>query len=210
MPFNGLGFSGGGFGQASVSNTAPLNQYLGAASSAQSVGVAQYGAIWASSNCSSCDAAIREMQTLTNTAARQLGIAVQIAADGKVGAGTVAALRQVAAAAAARGSAVGAVIAAYGTPEVVAKNADKIRDLLKQVTAAMPATAPTPLPQYPTHSGPAQFPMPGTGPAVPTSAMPGFDPGAAAPKSKLPYIIGGGILFVGIIAAGVILMTPKE
>lgn len=212
MPFNGLGFSGGGFGQVQP-NAAPLNQYgnpgLGA-TSAQSVGVAQYGSIWASSNCPSCDTAIREMQTLTNTVARQLGLAVQITPDGKVGAGTVAALRQVAATAAARGNAVGAVIAAYGTPEIVAKNADKIRDLLKQVTVTLPATAPTPLPQYPTHSGPTQVPMPGTGPQVPAIPAAGFPAPSAAPKSKLPYIIGGGILFVGIIAAGVILMTPKE
>lgn len=194
MPFNGGGFGGGfGFGQA----PAPL-----AAASAQSVGVAQYGSVWASSNCPSCNVAITEMQALINQVARQLGVAAQISVDGKVGAGTVQALLQVANAAVIRGNAVASVLPGYATPEMVAKNADKIRDILRQVATATPATAPTPLPSVPT--GPT---APAPAPSYPFPT-PNTAPSAAA-KSKLPYVIGGAILFVGVIAAGVILMTPK-
>jgi hypothetical protein len=198
MPFNGGGFSGGfGFGQVGVPNAAPLNQYLGAATTAQSVGVAQYGAIWASSNCSSCDVAIREMQGQINRVSGQLGAGVQIAADGKVGSGTVQALQQVAAVAVSRGNAMASVLPGYVNPEMVAKNADKIRDILKQISGTLPATAPVPILTIP-----SSYPTP----VIPTT----FPATSAATKSKLPYIIGGAILFVGVIAAGVILMTPKS
>lgn len=198
MPFNGIGFSGGGFGQAPLPNTAPLNQYLGAAASPQSVGVAQYGAIWASSNCASCNVAIQEMQAEINRVAGQLKTGVQIAIDGKVGEGTVAALRQVAAVAVAQGSAIASVLPGYANAEMVAKNADKIRDILKQIGTAYPATSPVPIPGIPS-SGPAS-----TAPQIPWQT-----PGTTT-KSKLPWIIGGGILFVGAIATAVILMTPKD
>jgi hypothetical protein len=196
MGFNGGGFSGGGFGRATG---APSN--LGAAPSAQSVGVAAYGAAWASKDCPSCNVAIVEMQSMVNTVAQRLGLNIQIATDGKVGTGTVAALHQVASTAANRGIPTAAVIMGYVNAEAVAKAADNIRDLLRQVASTLPATAPTSIPTIPSGGAPAPVTWPaasGSAPMQPTT------------KNKLPYLIGGGIFFVGVIAAGVILLTPKR
>lgn len=203
---SGGGFSGGGFGRAPAADTAPLNQYLGAPT-AQQVGVAQYGTVWASSNCPSCDVNIRNMQGLINQAADALRAGVNIAVDGKVGDGTVSALRKVATIASSQGSGVAATLLVYTTPEQVAKNADSISKALAAIRSAIPATAPTTIP-------PATGPGTSITPAA-TNVTPGVYPPPGFPTAKpglfsqknLPFIVGGVILAVGIGAA-VMIMRP--
>jgi hypothetical protein len=203
---NGGGIAGMGFGRAAVSNTAPLYQYIGAAASAQSVGVAQYGSIWASSNCPSCDTAIREMQRMANHLGAQLAVPVNIAIDGKVGAGTVAALKQVLTVAASRGNPLAATVIGYSTPEMVAKHADTILVALKQISGALPATAPTTIPSLPAGGG-SQIPT-ATG-VQPGVISPGYAPAPSFfQANKKVLLISGAILAVGAAAAIVILKTP--
>ncbi len=181
----------------------------------QSMGVAQYGSIWASKNCPACDATIREMQALVNRCAGAFGLPVQIQVDGKVGAGTVSAFQSVARAAVSRGIPSGNLLVAYSTPELIAKNADKARNLLKAIAdkaggpivATNPPTIPpaTGVPSYPTSTQPVpspagQLPLP---PLPTTSASTAF-------KGKLPYVIGGAVLLAGVAAAVLILRAPTS
>lgn len=222
--FNGGGISGGGisgmgFGVAgapvagpTVSNTAPLNQYLGASQSTyagtvQQVGVAQYGSVWASSNCPSCNTNILEMQSLINRVGAALGAGINIAVDGKVGESTVSALRKVGTVASSRGSVQGGMLLVYTTPEQVAKNADTIRGLLSQMATVLPATTPTYIPPV-TGGG---SPIPTSTAVVPSVTSPPYVPPPATgffAQNKKILLISGAILAVGAAAAIVILKTP--
>lgn len=203
---SGGGLSGGGFGRAPAVDTAPLNQYLGAplGATAQQVGVAQYGTVWASSNCPSCNTNILEMQQLINQVGAQLGAGVSVAVDGKVGEGTAAALRKVSALAASRGQ---PALATYVTAEQIAKNADFIRNVLAQLKSTLPATAPTTIPSVQPSGGGSQVPVATTASAATVWQPPTAKPGIFSQKN-LPFIVGGVILAVGIGAAVLILRTP--
>lgn len=208
MPFNGLGFSGGGFGQAQGPGG------LGATTS-QATGVAAYGSVWASSNCPSCNTTIINMQTQLIRVASLLGATASMptGADGRVGAGTVGTLMAVAQAASARGLAWGVGLGMYGSAELVARNADKILSVLSSVTSVVGGPT-TPTPSVPgTNAGQVvtYTPMPGSTSVVPTTTTT-FPPGAGATRSKIPvpYLVGGGILFVGIAVAAYILMSPSK
>lgn len=201
MPFNGLGLSGGGFGQAGQPSA------LGAVTS-QAAGVAAYGSIWASSNCPSCNTAIVDMQTQLIRVAGLFGVVPSTGTDGRVGAGTVATLQAVGLAANSRGLAWGTQIRAYVTTEAVAKNADTIRNVLAAVTAGPSSSLP---------SGNAGQVMTYTPPmTTPAASASGLIPGAGTTfpatirNIPTPYLIGGGILFVGVIAAAVILLMPPS
>lgn len=225
MPFNGGGFSGGGFGRAPASGvggvTDALTNLWNAATgpsqdpwatatspghagawgtspgSQQAGGVVQYGNVWASNKCPSCDAAIRQLQAA-------LGVPV----DGKVGQGTADAVARVAQIAQQRGLVAEALqLARVGnSPELVAKNADwilpNVQRVLAQVNAANAQTAPTTFPAIPDGAPPP--------PALP----PGFQvtaPGGilAALKPKLPYLIGAVVLLAGGVAVYFITTAPR-
>jgi hypothetical protein len=200
MPFNGGGFSGGGFGQAPA---APVTM-LGAPT--QAAGVKDYNGVWASYQCPSCDAAIRDMQAMINRAAVAMtvpGVAVTI--DGKVGAGTVSGLRNVIQAGIGRGYGFLGALVPYQTAEAVAKAADTISSVLRQIPAgssgapvSTPPVSTTPTPVYTPPAGGAMPPIPGF-PDGGVSTQP------SAFKKAAPWLIGGGILLVGIAAAGFIL-----
>lgn len=198
MGFNGLGFSGGGFGQA-----------LGAATPSQADGVAAYGSVWASNNCPPCNVTIINMQTQLVRVAGLMGLTPSTGVDGRVGAGTVSTLQGVSSAAAQRGLAWGVGLGMYANAELIARNADKILGVLSQVTS-IPGAAP-----------PASRPGTQAGQVVtytpPPAATPGTNitPGAALVPATtsgipMPYLIGGGILFAGVVIAAVILMTPSK
>jgi hypothetical protein len=207
---SGGGFSGGGFGRAPANDTAPLNQYAGApqlGATAQQVGVKQYGDIWASSNCPSCDTNIRNMQSLINQAGDALRANTRVTVDGKVGAGTVNALSTVARTASSQGIALGATLLVYNTPEAVAKNADAISNTLAAIRGAVPATAPPAIPPA-TGSGTSITPA-ATNVTPDVYPPPGFQPAKPGffSQKNLPFIVGGVILAVGIGAA-VMIMRP--
>ena len=209
MPFNG-----GGFGRAPLAG--PLDWFAPSAgadpwaptagtASTQAAGVVQYGAIWASKGCASCNTAIHEMQGQVNRVAGVLGVPVHLTVDGKVGAGTVTAFQAVARGAVARGVLSATSLLAYGSAEVIAKNADKARDLLRSIGDKLGASAVAP-PVVSASSAPTG---PATMPDV-SLTLPGAElPLTIAKPSKLPYIIGGAILLVGVAATVYILRTPK-
>lgn len=208
MPFNGGGFGGGfGFGHAPA---APLNQYLG--STAQAVGVKAYGNVWASYECAACDNAIREMQTQLIRCANAVHVnegVLQV--DGKVGPATVATLRAVAQAGAQRGIPQAGPLAAFATPEAVAKNADTIRDALRAIGDSLAATTPTSIPSLPSTPSVQVSTTPTMTVTPPPTGLGPYASGQTQIKSWLtskPVLIGGAILLVGGIAAAVILMTP--
>lgn len=215
MPFNGGGFSGGGFGRAPASGvggvtdaltnlwnaaTAPSQDPWATATSPgsqQAGGVAQYGNVWASKNCPSCDTVIRQLQA-----------ALGITADGKVGQGTADAVARVAQIAQQRGLVAEAFqLARVGnSPELVAKNADwvlpNVQRVLAQVNAANAQTSPTTFPTIPNGAPPS--------PALPPDFQVTSAGGIlAALKPKLPYLIGAVVLLAGGIAVYYITTTPR-
>ncbi|MBK7823068.1 MAG: hypothetical protein IPJ61_18965 [Tessaracoccus sp.] len=226
MPINGLGisgggFSGGGFGRASGEPVQFLGDAGGAGAplpSAQAAGVANWGAHWASNKCSSCNTAILEMQNQINRAAAAFGVPIRLVIDGWVGPRTVSALQGVAQAVMGRYATVGLELRAYTTMEAVAKNADTIRDKVKQVAdaagvppvasaiaataPALPAASTTPMPT--TISPPGSFDMatmPAAGlPLTPVSKW----------RARAPYIIGGVLVAAGLGAAAYILTRPAR
>ena len=136
LGFNGGGFSGGGFGRVPGEPVQFLGDAGGAGApmpSTQAAGVAQWGAVWASNNCPSCKTAILEMQNQINRAAAAFGVPIRLTLDGKVGAQTVGALQGIAQAVMGRYATAGLELRSYATAEAVAKNADVIRDKVKQV-----------------------------------------------------------------------------
>lgn len=209
MPFNGGGFSGGGFGRANnapgVGATADWGQAPSGLSQ-QAAGVAQYGAVWASSSCAPCDTAIRQLQAA-------LGVGV----DGKVGQSTATAVAHVAAAAQRAGMVADAFqLARVGdSPELVAKNADWLLPIVQRVitqTRAVNAqTSPT---SFPVVTGGAPVPIPQPPPPGPLPGMQAYASPAlfslATLKAKLPYLIGVAILIVGGVAVYVITQSPRE
>ena len=226
MPINGLGisgggFSGGGFGRAPGAPVQFLGDAGGAGApapvSAQAAGVAQWGAVWASNKCSSCHTAILEMQNQINRAAAAFGVPIRLTLDGKVGAQTVGALQGIAQAVMGRYATAGLELRSYATAEAVAKNADVIRDKVKQVadaagvppvaaaiaatTPALPPASTIPLPT--TISPPGSFDMA----TLPAAGLP------LAPVSKwrarAPYIVGGILVTAGLGAAAYILTRPS-
>lgn len=220
LGFNGGGFSGGGFGRVPGEPVQFLGDAGGASApmpSTQAAGVAQYGAVWASNRCSSCNTAILEMQNQINRAAAAFGVPIRLVIDGKVGAQTVGALQGIAQAVMGRYATTGLELRAYGTAEAVAKNADTIRDKVKQVAdaagvppvaAAIAATTPalppaSTIPQPTTIAPPGAFDMatmPAAGqPLVPVSKW----------RARAPYIIGGVLVAAGLGVAAYILTRPS-
>lgn len=226
MPINGLGisgggFSGGGFGRASGEPVQFLGDAGGAGAplpSTQAAGVANWGAHWASNKCSSCNTAILEMQNQINRAAAAFGVPIRLVIDGWVGPRTVSALQGVAQAVMGRYATVGLELRAYTTMEAVAKNADTIRDKVKQVAdaagvppvasaiaataPALPAASTTPMPT--TISPPGSFDMA----TMPAAGLP-FAP-VNKWRARAPYIIGGVLVAAGLGAAAYILTRPAR
>ncbi len=216
MPFNGGGFSGGGFGRTNGGGVgatpATDDPWANAPSglSQQTTGVAQYGDVWASSNCAPC-----------NTAIQQLQAAIGVHVDGKVGQSTADAVARLGRAAQQYGMTADALqLARVGnSPELVAKNADWLLPIVQRVAAKVNTvntqTSPT---VFPVVTGGAPTPMNPTAPQIPTGAPPGMQvsalPGIFAPgtkwRARLPYIIGGAVLLIGAGVAGLILTAPSR
>jgi hypothetical protein len=229
MPINGLGisgggFSGGGFGRAPgepvqfLGDSGPALSVTSAPVSTQAAGVAQYGAVWASNRCSSCNTAILEMQNQINRAAAAFGVPIRLVIDGKVGAQTVGALQGIAQAVMGRYATVGLALRDYNTAEAVAKNADTIRDKVKQVAdaagvppvaSAIAATAP-PLPSASTIPTPTTISPPGSFDmaTMPAAGLP-LTP-ASKWRTRAPYIIGGVLVAAGLGVAAYILTRPPH
>lgn len=178
--------------------------------STQAAGVQQYGSVWASSSCVSCNENIVAMQHLLVKFAKAIGyptggILDAPGADGKerglVGQSTVAAVQAIS-------TALKIPFFIPFTAEAIAKNADKIVTVLSAAKLPAPGSAP-PVPQ----TG-----LPATNAAISTLDPNALAPGASTdadtgkkPKDKIPtaYVVGGLILFASVIAAGVILTKPK-
>lgn len=226
MPFNGGGFSGGGFGRNSGGGVgAPAaDPWAGTASglSQQTTGVAAYGNVWASNACAPCNVAIQQLQAQVNRATAAIGRPAGLHIDGKVGQGTANAVQLVQQAAHARGMLAESLqLARVGnSPELVAKNADWVAPIVGAVAdkigATNQATAPTNFPvvtgggQMPVVSPPPGTPgMPATPPGMQVSAMPGiFAPGTKW-RARLPYLIGGVVLVIGAGVTVLILTSPS-
>ena len=220
LGFNGGGFSGGGFGRVPGEPVQFLGDAGGAGApmpSTQAAGVAQWGAVWASNNCPSCKTAILEMQNQINRAAAAFGVPIRLVLDGKVGAQTVGALQGVAQAVMGRYATTGLELRAYGTAEAVAKNADTIRDKVKQVAdatgvppvaAAIAATTPalppaSTIPQPTTIAPPGAFDMA----TMPAAGQPLVS--VSKWRARAPYIIGGVLVAAGLGVAAYILTRPS-
>jgi hypothetical protein len=156
--------------------------------------------------------------TLVPIPAAAFGVPIRLVIDGKVGAQTVGALQGIAQAVMGRYATVGLALRDYNTAEAVAKNADTIRDKVKQVAdaagvppvaSAIAATAP-PLPSASTIPMPTTISPPGSFDmaTMPAAGLP------LAPVSKwrarAPYIIGGVLVAAGLGVAAYILTRPPH
>lgn len=175
----------------------------------QATGVRQYGNVWASDHCLPCNTAIVDMQAALMQLAPRLGIPTDMQkADGLVGPATVATLQAIAAK-----TVWGAPLAMFNTAEKVAKNAHLILPVLRGGQVHTP-TAPSPVATQPTITfQPPSISLPSVDSMIPSGGAPTpITPPARAPKwyQKTEVLIGGGVLFIGIIAASVIMMMPKR
>lgn len=238
MPFNGGGFSGGGFGRSNGGVSGPIADLTAAAQNAwnavtsptndpwnpdpwaqsptptqQAAGVKLFGNVWASNACASCDTAITQLQGALSRALAVLGRG-GLPVDHKIGPTTVAAMAVVADAATKQGLiADGFKLSQANTAERIAKNADwlapVVQGVASRLTAVQTATAPQPFQPLPGGGTPAPQP-PATMPGMQVNAMPGiFAPGTKW-RARLPYIIGGLVLVLGAGVTVLILTAPSR